>query len=170
MFSKHGISSLLVAKFIPGFNTAAPPLAGIFRMSLARFILFDGLGALLWAGIFLGLGFLFSNHIEQIASSALKLGTWLVAVIMGGLFAFILWKYFERWRFIRQHVMARITPEELKQRLDTGEDVIIIDVRHPYEFEAEPQTIPRAVHFALERLEKEDLNIPRDREIILYCN
>jgi hypothetical protein len=84
------------------------------------------------------LGFLFSNQIEQIASYALKLGTWLVAVILGGLFTFILWKYFERWRFIRQHVMARITPEELKQRLDMGEDVIIIDVRHPYEVEADP--------------------------------
>jgi rhodanese-related sulfurtransferase len=84
--------------------------------------------------------------------------------------AFILWKYVERWRFLRQHVMARITPEELKQKLDTGEDVIIIDVRHLYEFEAEPQTIPRAVHLTLERLEKEDLKIPADREVILYCN
>src|SRR3990172_9082274 len=87
MFSKHGIHSLLVAKFIPGFNTAAPPLAGIFRMPLPRFMLFDGLGALLWAGIFIGLGFLFSNQIEQIANYALRLGTWLVAVIIGGLFA-----------------------------------------------------------------------------------
>ena len=170
MFSKHGIPSLLVAKFIPGLNTAAPPLAGIFRMHLAKFMVFDGLGALFWAGSFIGLGFLFSNQIEQIANHALRLGTWLVAVIIGGLVAFILWKYVERWRFLRQHVMARITPEELKQKIDTGEDVFIIDVRHLYEFEAEPQTIPRAVHLALERLEKEDLKIPGDREVILYCN
>jgi membrane protein DedA with SNARE-associated domain len=170
IFLKHGIHSLLVAKFIPGLNTAAPPLAGIFRMHLAKFMVFDGLGALFWAGSFIGLGFLFSNQIEQIANHALRLGTWLVAVIIGGLLATVLWKYFERWRFLRQHVMARITPEELKQKLDTGEDVIIIDVRHSYEFEAEPQTIPRAVHLALERLEKEDLKIPGDREIILYCN
>ena len=170
MFSKYGLHSLLVAKFIPGFNTAAPPLAGIFRMPLARFILFDCLGALLWAGSFIGLGYLFSQQIERIATYALRLGTSLILVILGGLTAYILWKYLERRQFLHQLYIARVTPEELKQKLDSGENLMIFDVRHSYEFEAAPQTIPGAVHMPLERLEKGDLTIPGDQEIILYCN
>jgi len=170
IFSKHGTRSLLVAKFIPGLNTAAPPLAGIFHLPLARFILFDCLGALSWAGSFIGLGYVFSQQIERIAIYALRLGTSLILVILGGLTAYILWKYLERRKFLHQLYIARVTPEELKQKLDGGEDLMIFDVRHSYEFEAEPQTIPGAVHLSLERLEKEDLNIPGDREIILYCN
>jgi hypothetical protein len=59
---------VLVAKFIPGLNTAAPSLAGIFRMPIRRFILFDGLGAFFWIATFAGLGFIFSDQLEQIAA------------------------------------------------------------------------------------------------------
>jgi membrane protein DedA with SNARE-associated domain len=170
IFSKYGSGSLLVAKFIPGLNTAAPSLSGIFHMSLVRFILFDCSGVLLWAGSLIGLGYLFSNQIERIAIYALRLGTSLILVILGGLAAYILWKYLDRRQFLHQLYMARVTPEELKQKLDGGEDLMIFDVRHSYEFEADPQTIPGAFHLSLERLEKEDLSIPRDREVILYCN
>src|SRR5512143_2336981 len=54
LFYRHGARSLLIAKFIPGLNTVAPPLAGVFRMTLLRFLLYDGAGACLWAGLFLG--------------------------------------------------------------------------------------------------------------------
>jgi len=170
IFAKHGARSLLIAKFIPGLSTAAPPLAGVFHMPLTRFILFGCLGALLWAGSFLGLGYLFSQQIERIAIYALRLGTSLILLILGGLAAYILWKYIDRRQFLHQLHIARVTPEELKQKLDGGEDLMIFDVRHSYELEAEPQMIPGAVHLPLERLEKEDLKVPRDREIILYCN
>jgi membrane protein DedA with SNARE-associated domain len=171
IFSRHGPRSLLVAKFIPGLNTAAPSLAGIFHMPLARFFLFDCLGVFFWAGAFVGLGYVFSNQIEQIAIYALRLGTSLILVILGGLAAYILWKYLDRRQFLKRLYMARVTPEELKQKLDGGEDLTIFDMRHSYEFEADPQTIPGAVHLSLERLEKGDLSIiPRDREVILYCN
>src|SRR6202795_1597618 len=67
VFSKQGARSLLVAKFLPGLGTVAPPLAGIFHMRLRRFLLFDAVGSLLWAGTFLGLGYVFSSEIEHIA-------------------------------------------------------------------------------------------------------
>jgi len=66
--------------------------------------------------------------------------------------------------------IARITPEDLKQKLDAGEKIIVLDVRHPLEFAAEPQTIPGATYLPLEALDKEHAKIPRDRDIILYCN
>lgn len=169
VFARHGARSLLVAKFIPGLNTVAPPLAGIFQMRLSRFLLFDGLGALVWVGAFVGLGYLFSDQIEQVAAYALGLGTWLVVIVVGGLAAYIAWKYVQRQHFLRQLRIARITPEELKQRLDAGEDVVIVDLRQSLDFEAEPQTVPGALHMIAEELEQRHQEIPRDRDVVLYC-
>ena len=170
IFSRHGARSLLVAKFIPGLNQVAPPLAGIFHMPLWRFLLFDGVGACLWVGLFEGLGYLFSDQIEHIAIYTLKLGTSLMIVVVGGLMAYILWKYAQRRRFLRQVQVERITPEELKRKLDAGEDIMILDVRHLLEFQAEPQTIPGAIYLPLEQLKEGSFKFPRDREAVLYCS
>jgi len=83
VFSRHGARSLLVAKFIPGINTVAPSMAGIFHMHPLRFLLFDGLGTCFWVGVFSGLGYLFSDQLEQVAGYALKLGTLLLVVLVG---------------------------------------------------------------------------------------
>jgi len=169
VFGRYGARSLLVAKFLPGLNTAAPPLAGVIGMPLSRFLVFDSLGALLWAGSFMGLGYLFSNQLAQVASYALRLGTWLVVIILGSLSGYIAWKYVERQRFLRQLRVARITPEELKQMLDRDEGPVIVDLRHSLDFAAEPSMIPRAVRFDLKELDHRHQEIPRDRDIVLYC-
>ena len=80
IFAKEGSRSLLLAKFLPGLGTVAPPLAGIFHMRLSRFLLFDCAGAALWAASFLGLGFVFSNQIEKIADHVAVLGGWLLVI------------------------------------------------------------------------------------------
>jgi len=170
LFYRHGARSLLLAKFIPGLNTVAPPLAGVFRMKLLPFLLYDGSGACLWAGSFLGLGYLLSGQIEEVAAYAMRLGTSLAGLVLVGLAGYILWKYVHRQRFLNRLRIARITPEELKYKLDAGEQILVLDVRHPLEFAAEPQTIPGAAYFPLEELDKEHSKIPRDRDIILYCN
>jgi membrane protein DedA with SNARE-associated domain len=170
IFARHGVRSLLVAKFIPGLGHVAPPLAGIFRMSLWRFLLFNGLGTCFWVFLFAGLGYLFSDQVEQIALYTLRLGASLMIVIGGGLGAFILWKYIQRRRFLHQLRFARIAPEELKQKLDAGENLVILDVRHPLQFKAEPQTIPGAIHLPLEQLDQSSRTFPSDREVVLYCN
>src|SRR5256885_5081962 len=74
-FSVHGARSLLIAKFVPGFSTAAPPLAGIVRMPLPRFVVFTGLGGLIWAGVFIGVGWLFTRQLEAAADYVARLGT-----------------------------------------------------------------------------------------------
>ncbi len=169
VFARHGARSLLVAKFIPGLSTAAPPLAGIFRMRLRRFLLFDSLGALAWAGAFAGMGYLFSDQLEQLAAYALRLGASLAGVLAGFLAVYILWKFVQRQRFLRQLRIARITPEELKRRLDEGEAIMIVDLRHSLDFEAEPHTIPGALRLPPEELERRHHEIPRDRDVVLYC-
>ena len=169
VFARHGARSLLVAKFIPGLNTAAPPLAGIFRMRLDRFLLFDALGSALWVGVFVGLGYVFSDQLERVADRALTLGTWLLVFLLGALGGYIAWKYVKRQRFLRELRIARITPEELKRKLDAGEDVVVVDLRHSLDFEAEPQTIPGAFRLEAAELEQMHEHIPRDRDVVLYC-
>jgi membrane protein DedA with SNARE-associated domain len=169
VFVRHGARSLLVAKFIPGINTAAPPLSGIFRMRFSRFLAFDSAGAFLWAGGFLGLGWLFSDQLERVAEEAARLGGWLLVVLVAGAAGYIAWKYFQRQQFLRELRIARITARELKQKLDAGEDVVVVDLRHRIDFEAEPEAIPGALHVPPEEFDARHAEIPRDRELILYC-
>jgi len=168
-FSVHGARSLLIAKFVPGFSTAAPPLAGIIGMPVLRFVVFSGLGGLLWAGVFVGLGWLFSNQLEMVAASVKSMGIWVIALLVAALGAYIAWKYVSRQRFLRRIRIARITPEELKAKLDAGEAMMVVDVRHPVDFDAEPSIIPGALHLTTEELEARHGEIPREREIVLYC-
>jgi len=125
---------------------------------------------LLWAGTFLGLGFLFSAQLEQVAHFAHQIGIALVVlVVCGGLAGYLLRKYVRRQRFLRQLRMARITPEELKQKLDAGEEVAIVDLRHPLDFLPEPYLIPGAIRMTMEELAHLHEAIPRDRDVVLYC-
>jgi len=169
VFSVHGARSLLVAKFVPGFSTAAPPLAGIIRMPLLRFVVFTGLGGLIWAGGFAGVGWLFSRQLEVAAAYVARLGSGAVALAVAGLGGYIAWKFVARQRFLRAIRIARITPEELKTRLDAGDDVMIVDLRARIDFDAEPSIIPGALHLMTEELEARHQEIPRDRDIVLYC-
>ncbi|HUC53183.1 MAG TPA: VTT domain-containing protein [Candidatus Cybelea sp.] len=168
VFSKQGARSLLLAKFVPGLSTVAPPLAGIFHMRARRFLLFDALGSLLWAGTFLGLGYVFSGQIDWVAEHLAALGGWLLVLILGALAAYITYKFVARQRFLRDLRISRITVDELKEKIDAGEDLVIVDLRHSVDFEADPETIPGAFRMDSKELEKDD-SLPRDREIILYC-
>ncbi|HSB68842.1 MAG TPA: VTT domain-containing protein [Candidatus Methylomirabilis sp.] len=170
LFSRRGIASLLVAKFVPGLSTVAPPLAGITRMGLWRFLLFDGLGALLWVGVFAVLGLLFTEQLEGLAVLLATMGSWLLAILLGGLAAYLVWKFLARQLFLRRLRLARITPEELNQKLETGEVITIVDLRHPLEVDSDPVAIPGAIRVSAGDLEQGGLTIPRDREIILYCS
>ena len=170
LFSRRGSSALLVAKFIPGLSTVAPPLAGITRMPLARFVLFDGLGALLWIGVFVALGVLFGEQLEGLATLLATMGTWLLAILGGGLGAYLLWKFLARQLFLRRLRVARITPEDLKRKIESGEKVVIVDLRHALEFDADPVVIPGAVRLDAGDLAQGQLKLPRGREVILYCS
>ena len=169
-FGRNGSHVLLVAKFIPGLNAMASPLAGIIRMRWRRFVLFDALGALLWAGTFMVTGYAFSGELERIAARAAYLGGGLLVLLLAPLAGYIGWKLYNRQRFLRGLQIARITPEELKGKIDAGEDVIILDLRHALDFEAQPETIPGALHMDAAELEEAHEVIPHNREIVLFCS
>lgn len=169
IYARHGARALLFSKFIPGLSTVTPPLAGMFRMRLGRFLLCDSAGAVLWVGAFTGTGYLFSEQLERIATLALRLGTGLLFLLLGGLAAYIAWKYLERRRFLRQLHIARITPEELKRKLEAGEEIVVVDLRHSLEFEGDSVKLPSALHLLPDELDRRHLEIPRDRDIVLYC-
>jgi len=98
------------------------------------------------------------------------MGVFLAVILIGILAAFLFWKYTQRRKFLSQVLMAHITPEELKGKLDGREEVVILDVRHLIEFQADPQTLPGAFYLPLEQLDEGHQRIPRDREVIVYCN
>jgi membrane protein DedA with SNARE-associated domain/rhodanese-related sulfurtransferase len=168
-FGRNGARVLLVAKFVPGLNAMAAPLSGIIRMGWRKFLLFDVLGALIWVSVYTVTGYAFSGQLERIAVRAAYLGEWLLVILLAGFAGYILWKFYNRKRFLRNLRIARITPEELKGKIDAGEDVIIVDLRHALEFEAQPETIPGALHMDAAELEEASEAIPRDREIVLFC-
>jgi len=169
VFERNGARSLVFAKFVPGLATVAPPLAGVFHMRLGRFLAFDSLGALAWAGSFMALGLAFSGELERLASRAAALGASLFAIAFAGLGLWILYKFVHRQRFLSELRLARISPEELKARLDAGEDVVVVDLRHSLDFEADPALIPGARRMEAAQLEEAHGSLPRDREIVLYC-
>jgi membrane protein DedA with SNARE-associated domain/rhodanese-related sulfurtransferase len=169
LFHRNGPRALLLAKFIPGFSTVAPPLAGIVGMSAPTFLIYDTAGTLIWAGLCVGVGALFTNQLEQLALLFDQTGSWLLAIIAVGLAGFIGYKYFHRQKFLRDLRMAKITVDELKQRMDAGEPVTVVDVRHPLALELDPETIPGAMNFMIEEIEHRHQEIPRDRDVILYC-
>jgi membrane protein DedA with SNARE-associated domain len=168
--AKYGPKSLLVTKFVPGLNAVAAPLAGSGGMGLPKFVFFDFLGSLLWCGSFLGLGYLFRGELENIALFLGQfnwlLGLALLVVIPAGYIAF---KHRQRQKFIREISMERIEPEELLKRIDAGEQVTIVDLRHPLESLMAHTVLPNAIRIPPEELEQRHHEIPRDREVVLYC-
>ncbi len=168
-FSRNGSRSLAVAKFVPGLNTMAPPMAGMTGMSVARFLLLDVAGALLYIAGSVLVGYLFRNQIERAALYASRLGGFLFWLAVAALAAYIFKKYRQRQRFLNDIAIARITAEDLKAKLDAGEDVTIVDLRHPLDFLPYPQTIGNAIRMSPDEIEARNAEIPRDRDVILYC-
>jgi membrane protein DedA with SNARE-associated domain len=165
----HGPRVLVVVKFVPGLSTIAPPLAGVVGIPFAQFVLYSALGGLVWAGAFVLVGWVFSSELELAVSYVERLGSWALVLLAAALVGYVVWKFVTRQLFLRKIRIARISPEELKAKLDGGQDVLIVDVRDRLDFEAEPTIITGALHMAIEELDNRHHEIPREREIVLYC-
>jgi membrane protein DedA with SNARE-associated domain/rhodanese-related sulfurtransferase len=169
IFARRGARTLLFAKFVPGLNAVATPLAGVIDMRPWRFLLFDALGSLLWAGSFLTLGYAFSDQIEAVAAHAARTGSLAVAIVGGAIVSYVAYKLMARRRFLRELSIARIGADDLKARIDAGEPLVIVDLRHALEFDADPETIPGALRIDAETLEQDRGRLPDDREVVLFC-
>src|SRR5881628_2808523 len=85
-FERWGLKSLLIAKFIPGFSTVAPPLAGAGGQSTVAFLIYDGIGAVLWAGAAVAAGRAFHHAIQDVLTALENLGWWAVLIVVLALF------------------------------------------------------------------------------------
>jgi membrane protein DedA with SNARE-associated domain len=169
VFARYGAPSLLAAKFVPGLGAAAAPLAGVVRMPMAKFLLFDALGALLWAFTYLTAGYIFSDQLQVLAMQGGRLGATFLALVAAACAAFLAWKFARRQRFLGELRQARITPEELRAKMEKGEDVVIVDLRHLLSVESDPELIPGARWIDPDSLGQSFADLPRDREVVLYC-
>jgi membrane protein DedA with SNARE-associated domain/rhodanese-related sulfurtransferase len=170
LFGKYGMRGLVVAKFVPGLSTIAPPLAGSSGMAASRFMFYDGISAFLHEGSFILVGLLFSHQLVQILNALAGLGksAFLVMVVLAALW--IGYKYFERRRLLNTLRMSRITVDELFDRQEAGEDLVILDLRSELELKEDPAIIRGARHMAMDDVPRRRQEIPLDREIILYCS
>jgi len=168
-FERWGAKALLVAKFVPGLALIAPPLAGATRMHLGRFIVFSVLGASLWVGAALLGGALLHTQIERLVPQAAQMGGAAAAVLVLLLAAYIAYRWWERRRFLAALDMARISVEELRGQMDAGAAPVVIDVRSSTAQTLELRRIPGALHVPLQDAARHLSELPRNREIILYC-
>src|SRR5438034_2203964 len=127
-FERWGLKSLLIAKFIPGFSTVAPPLAGAAKRSTFAFLLYDGIGAILWAGSAVAAGRAFHRAIDRVILALENLGGWALVILALAVALFIMAKWAQRVSFYRRLRMARIHVHELKAMLDRGEKPVVLDV------------------------------------------
>jgi membrane protein DedA with SNARE-associated domain/rhodanese-related sulfurtransferase len=168
-FERWGVNSLVIAKFIPGLAIIAPPMAGAMRIGWLRFIVLSTGAAILWVGLGLGLGILFNAQIGRLLEQLSQVGSiaGVGAAIL--LLCYIAYKWWERRRFYRMLRMARISVADLYALINTGAAPVIIDVRSITARELEPRWIPGALHVPLPDVARQLKELPRDREIILYC-
>jgi rhodanese-related sulfurtransferase len=91
-------------------------------------------------------------------------------VVAGLVALYIGFKYFQRHRLLRELRIARITVDELHQKQEAGENPMILDLRPHIELEQNPSPIWGALHMSMDEVERRQQEIPRDRDVILYCS
>jgi membrane protein DedA with SNARE-associated domain/rhodanese-related sulfurtransferase len=168
-FERWGINSLVIAKFVPGLAIIAPPLAGAMRIGWWKFIVLSTLGAAIWVGSGIAAGMLFRSQIDQLLLHLDRFGGLAGLIIAGMLAGYIAFKWWERARFYRLLRMARISVAELYELIQTGAQPIIVDVRSHTAKSLEPRSIPGARHVPLPEVGRHIADLPRDRDIVLYC-
>lgn len=168
-FGRNGLKTLLVSKFIPGLNTVSPPLAGMLKTTFARFTLFDlgGIGFWVMSAVLLGVGFRTEVEwlIDWLAAFG-RTGALILALLLAGWF---LLKTVERRRLFHLLEKSRISPQGLKERLDRGEDLVVVDLRSDLAYRQEGSKVHGAIHIPPGEFNLRYTEIPKGRPIVMYC-
>ena len=165
-FTRYGARSLVVAKFVPGLSTIAPPLAGIVGLRMPQYLLYNGAGTILWVGSGIGIGYAFSDHLDQAVSVLAYLGPTLAMILLGSVAAYVIAKVLHRYRVER--LIPRLTVQDVMEKIAAGEAPVIIDLR-PHGARWEVPGIPGSVPMSMEDVIAGYRDLPRDRDVILYC-
>jgi len=171
-FYKRGRTTLVLAKFIPGINTMAPPLAGSMKMRVGQFLWLDLAGCFLYIFAFAGIGFVFSGVVEMLASTFHRFSsgvTWLLAL---GVLAWASYHAYLYWKHRVYRVVPRVQASELAAKLASQQDaarLVIADVRSHGYYDAGASRIRGSIRIEPNRLRDVLNDLPRDKEIYLYC-
>jgi len=168
IFQRFGPSSMLFAKFVPGFASVATALAGAIRLNYLKFVAFDAVGAGLWVGVGVGLGFLFRDAIGDVMDKLSSLGKYGVMLVVAGFALWILVKWFRRYIFTRQLRMDRVTVQELRDLMNEQKVKALVDVRSPLT-QAATGRIPGARAIDMQKIRDGFKDVPADGEVIVYC-
>jgi membrane protein DedA with SNARE-associated domain/rhodanese-related sulfurtransferase len=166
-YIRWGAASLLVAKFIPGFASVASALAGAIGTRPTKFLFFDGLGAALWVGTAIFLGSLFSTTVADLLDILGSLGKWGVVLVALAFAFYLARKWWQRYTFLKDLRMARITVEELDQLLKQENPPTVIDVRS--ELAQQQGRIPGAMVLSDDDISALVINTELNSEVIIYC-
>lgn len=168
-FSRHGLKSLLVAKFLPGLNTVGAPLAGMLKVPVLRFAAMDLAGITLWSGSAVCLGRVFRSEVEWAIEWLAAFGRTGVLILGLLLAAWLLLKWVERWRFYRLLERSRISAPELKERLDRGDEIVIVDLRSDVGYQVDGVKVAGAIWIPPGDFEERYKEIPPNRPVVMYC-
>ncbi len=168
-FTKYGEQALLVAKFLPGLGTVAAPIAGQTGMKYRVFLVYDLAGALLWAGTFTLAGHFFGDFLRIHPGILSWVGHFAGALLLLAVVGLLVYRVWKQQAFLKQVRTARLDPTELKRMLDGGQSPFIVDLRHPLDYLPDPRVLPGAIRLSPETLMQRSGEIPRDRDVILYC-
>lgn len=168
IFQRWGPPSLMIAKFVPGFATVAPPIAGAFKLALAPFLAYSAVGALLWSGVAVAVGMIFHAQVNQALRWVTEMGGWAALVVGGVAGLYIALKWLERWFLVRLLRMVRITVDELDRQMTTESAPVILDARSTTARKLDPRRIPGAlmIDTAAPVLHA---GISPDRDVVIYC-
>lgn len=167
IYEKWGAPSLLVAKFVPGFGAVATAMAGVVGVRPLVFLSFDAVGATLWAGLASTLGWIFRDAVGdavQVIESAGRVG---LAAIVSALVLYVIVKFVQRQRLLRQLRMARVSPDELRAMLDADAPPLVIDVRSADSRKS--GVIPGSIGIEARGADDDLRNLPASDEVIIYC-
>lgn len=168
-FSRYGLRSLMVAKFVPGLNTIVPPLCGLLRIPVLKFLVFDFLGCLFWVFPLILTGYIFSRQLEALFAWVKRFGNAAFLILLAAAVAFLALKIYERRKFYRHIRAVRIAPDELHEKMKSGEAITVVDLRSPLAFEADLFSIPGSVRIEPHEFQVRMAEFSREKELILYC-
>jgi membrane protein DedA with SNARE-associated domain len=168
-FTRWGAPSLILAKFVPGFATVAPPVAGALQLPLGPFLAYSTIGAALYAVVAAGAGVFFYREIDWLIGRLEATGIYALIALGLLLAVYIAFKWWDRKRFFKALRMARLPVPELRRMMDAGHGPLVVDVRSAGARSLDPRRIPGALAVDIEKIDEHLSGLPPDRDIILYC-
>jgi membrane protein DedA with SNARE-associated domain len=171
-FYRRGKITLVFAKFIPGINTMAPPLAGSMKMRPQQFLQLDFLAALLYVAAYGGAGFLFSDFLRAITHGLRSAGRAAETVLVLGLIVYVIYRVWVYRKYRLYKVVPRVGVEVVARRLTSPDaaNILLVDVRSHGYYDAGSSRIKGSVRIEPNNLVEEIKNLPKDKEIYLYCS